>query len=69
MAKRGDHVSRYQAYCKNQYGPGRDRQGLPGYYFGPQSERDGLNYIMPTDIVLTKAMDQYTKWLDGQLEK
>jgi hypothetical protein len=28
-----------------------------------------VNYIVPTDIALTNAMDQYTKWLDGQLEK
>ena len=28
-----------------------------------------VNYSMPTDIALTKAMDQYTEWLDGQLEK
>ena len=24
-----------------------------------------INYIVPTDMTLTKAMDQYTKWLDS----
>jgi len=28
-----------------------------------------INYIVPTDNVLTKAMERYTSWLDGQLEK
>jgi len=27
-----------------------------------------LNYIVPTDNVLTKAMQRYTNWLNGQLE-
>jgi len=28
-----------------------------------------VNYIAPTDNALTKAMQRYTNWLDGQLKK
>jgi hypothetical protein len=27
-----------------------------------------VHYIKPTEAVLTEAMDNYTKWLDGELK-
>lgn len=33
---------------------------------GHSSKEMGTHYVVPSEAALTRAMDQYTKWLDGQ---